>query len=42
VIGGLVLEIEFTRDMKIWDLRQDWRYYEPRLNDYPGGEREAA
>lgn len=36
VIGGLILEIEFTRDMSIWNLRQEWRYYAPRLNDYPG------
>lgn len=35
-IGGVVLEVEFTRDMKVWNLRQDFRYYEPRLNDYPG------
>lgn len=34
-IGGLVLEIEFTRDKKVWTVRQDWRLYEPRLNDYP-------
>lgn len=35
-IGGLVLEIEFTRDRKIWNVRQDWRLYDPVLNDYPG------
>lgn len=35
-IGGLFLEVEFTRDMKVWDVRQDWRYYSPLLNDYPG------
>jgi len=35
-IGGLVLEIEFTRDRKIWNVRQDWRLYEPRQGDYPG------
>ena len=35
-IGGLVLELEFTRDRKLWNLRQDWRYYESRLDDYPG------
>lgn len=35
-IGGLVLEIEFTRDMKVWNLRQDWRVYEPTLDDFPG------
>lgn len=39
-IGGLVLEIEFTRDMKVWNIRQDWRYYEPVIGDYPGGERD--
>ncbi len=37
-IGGLVLEIEFTRDGKVWNLRDDWRYYQPKLGDYPGGE----
>ena len=36
-IGGLILEIEFTRDRKVWDLRQEWRYYAPVMNDYPGG-----
>jgi predicted phosphodiesterase len=41
-IGGLVLEIEFTRDRKIWDLRQDWRYYSPILNDYPGADKAEA
>jgi hypothetical protein len=35
-IGGLILEVEFTRDMKVWDLRQEWVYFEPRQNDYPG------
>jgi predicted phosphodiesterase len=35
-IGGLVLELEFTRDRKIWNVRQDWRLYESKLNDYPG------
>lgn len=35
-IGGLLLEIEFTRDRKVWNVRQDWRLYEARLNDYPG------
>lgn len=39
-IGGLVLEIEFTRDRKIWNLKQDFRYYEVALNDYPGADRE--
>lgn len=34
-IGGLLLEIEYTRDRKIWDIRQDWRLYEARLNDFP-------
>lgn len=34
-IGGLLLEIEFTRDRKVWNLRQDWRYYEPRIGDHP-------
>lgn len=35
-IGGLLLEVEFTRDMKVWNLRQDWRYSEPRQSDFPG------
>ena len=35
-IGGLVLEIEYTRERRIWNVRQDWRLYEARLNDYPG------
>lgn len=38
-IGGVVLEIETTRDRKVWNLRQDWRLYEPVVGDYPGGER---
>lgn len=37
VIGGLMLEVEFDRDMKVWNVRQDFRYYEPRPEDYPGG-----
>lgn len=37
-IGGLILEIETTRDRRIWNLRQEWRYYQPVLGDYPGGE----
>lgn len=43
-IGGLILEVEFTRDMRVWDLRQEWRYYEARLGDYPGADldRDAA
>lgn len=41
-VGGLVLEIEFTRDLKIWNVRQDWQIVEPLVGDYPGGEREAA
>lgn len=36
IIGGLVLEIEFTRDLKVWNLRQDWRYFSPVVGDYPG------
>lgn len=36
IVGGLVLEVEFTRDMRVWNLRQDWRYYTPKLGDYPG------
>lgn len=36
-IGGLLLEIEFTRDRKVWSVRQDWRVYETKLNDFPGG-----
>ena len=36
-IGGLMLEVEFTRDMKVWDVRQDWRYYSPKAGDFPGG-----
>lgn len=35
-IGGLILEIETTRDGKTWALRQDWRYYAAVQNDYPG------
>jgi len=35
-IGGLVLEIEFSRDRKVWSIRDDWRYFEPTLDDYPG------
>jgi len=35
-VGGLVLEVEFSRDMKVWNIRQDWRIYEHRLDDYPG------
>lgn len=42
VIGGLVLEIEYTRDMRVWNVRQEWRYYEPAIGDYPGGEGDAA
>ncbi|HEV8573108.1 MAG TPA: metallophosphoesterase family protein [Dehalococcoidia bacterium] len=34
-IGAFLLEIEFTRDMKVWNLRHDWKYYEPREGDYP-------
>lgn len=34
-VCGLVLEIEFTRDMKVWNIRPDFRYYEPLENDYP-------
>ncbi len=37
-IGGLLLEVEFDRDMKVWNVRQDWKYYEPRHGDYPGSE----
>lgn len=36
-IGGLTLEIEFTRDMKVWNVAQRWTYYEARVDDYPGG-----
>lgn len=39
-IGGLILEIEFTRDRKVWNVRQDWKYYEARIGDYPGGDRD--
>jgi len=42
VIGGLVLELEFSRDMKIWNVRHDWRYYDPLIGDYPGGRRDEA
>ena len=35
-IGGLFLEVEFTRDMKVWSVRQDWKYYPPVEGDYPG------
>lgn len=35
-IGGLLLEIEFTRDREVWNLTQTWRTYEPTLDDYPG------
>lgn len=41
-IGGLVLEVEFTRDMKLWNLRSDFRYYEARHNDYPGATTDEA
>lgn len=34
-IGGLLLEIEFTRDRKVWNIRPDFRYYEAKTNDYP-------
>jgi len=40
-VCGMVLEIEFTKDKKVWDIRQDVRWYEPRVGDYPGGERDA-
>ena len=36
-IGGLFLEVEFDRAMRVWDVRQSWRYYQPRIGDYPGG-----
>lgn len=35
-VCGLFLEIEFTRDRKVWDIRTDVRWYEPRVGDYPG------
>jgi predicted phosphodiesterase len=35
-IGGLLLEIEFTRTRKVWNVKQDWRLYEPLMNDFPG------
>lgn len=35
-VCGMYLEIEFTRDRKIWNVRPDIRWYEPRKNDYPG------
>lgn len=35
-IGGLVLEIEFARNRRVWNVRQDWRIYEPKPDDYPG------
>ena len=38
-IGGMVLELEFTRDRKIWNVRTDNRYFEARLDDYPGATR---
>lgn len=41
-IAALVLEIEFTRDMKVWNIRPDEKYYEPLVGDYPGGEMERA
>ncbi len=37
-IGGLLLEIEFTRDKRIWNVRPDFRYYEAMVGDYPGSE----
>lgn len=40
-ICGMVLEIEFTKDRKIWNVRQDVRWYEPLIGDYPGGERDS-
>ncbi len=36
IIGGLILEIEFTRDKRIWNLKQEWRYYDAMMNDFPG------
>lgn len=36
-IGGLILEIETNRDRKLWNLRQEWRYYSAVPNDFPGG-----
>lgn len=36
VVGGLLLEVEFTRDMKVWDITPRFRYYEPLVDDYPG------
>jgi predicted phosphodiesterase len=35
-IGGLILEIETDRDRRIWNLKQEWVYFDPVLNDYPG------
>lgn len=40
-VCGLLLEIEFTRDRKVWNVRSDVRWYEPRVGDYPGGEHDA-
>lgn len=41
-IGGLVLEVEYTRNREIWNVRQDWKLYEPRLDDYPGARFDTA
>lgn len=37
-IGGLLLDIEFTRDRRIWNVRPDFRYYSAVVGDFPGGE----
>jgi predicted phosphodiesterase len=37
-IGGMLLEIETTRDRKIWSITERKQRYEPREGDYPGGE----
>ena len=41
-VGGLILELEFTRDKKIWDLRPQFRYYDAVPNDYPGAELDSG
>lgn len=35
-IGGIVLEIEYTSDRRVWNIRQDWQDYEPLQDDHPG------
>lgn len=35
-VCGMFLEIETTRDRKIWNVKTEIRWYEARKNDYPG------